>query len=200
MSKQSWLRWWRACGYLGVVLVWGVSLLTGCSLFGDGPSSPIPTVTVAPPDGGDGGIDFALPDLAGNTVTARDFRGKPLVLVFFKTYCPHCQNEEVFLKKVYQSYRNQVQFLGIAVNEQGTSGRLIAPTSVYAQEVTRSFVNQYGWTFPVLIDDYGRVQRELAGTVVPSIVLVDAEGMIEHVVKDTLSQGALKSLIQLYLL
>jgi thiol-disulfide isomerase/thioredoxin len=150
-------------------------------------------------DGDDGGIDFSLPDLSLNEVRFRDLRGTPVVVFFFKSYCPHCQDEAPFLESVYRRYKGQVEFLGIAVNEQGTSGTLIASTTSYAQQIVRDFVQPYGWTFPVLIDDYGRVQRQLVGTGVPAFVFVDGYGVVRGTVKDTVSQSRLEQLIRFYL-
>lgn len=180
-----------------VFLLLLVVVISGCNLWTDSPV-PSPSNSPIPPE--DGGIRFTLPDLAGNEVDFWNFRGKPVVVFFFKSYCPHCQDEAWFLQSVYRKYQEKVQFLGIAVNEQGTSGILIASTFAYAQQVYREFVAAHGWTFPVLVDDYGQVQRQLVGTGVPSFVFVDANGVIQGAVKDTLSQSKLEQLISVYLL
>ncbi|MGC8777905.1 MAG: TlpA family protein disulfide reductase, partial [Candidatus Caldatribacteriaceae bacterium] len=77
---------------------------------------------------------------------------------------------------------------------------LIASTSSYAQMITSEFVNVYGWTFTVLIDDYGRLQRELVGTGVPSFVFIDENGLIRGTLRETISQSRLEQLIRSYLL
>ncbi|MCX7667705.1 MAG: TlpA family protein disulfide reductase [Atribacterota bacterium] len=174
-----------------------VVAFSGCSMWN---VVPTPTPTPTPANQDDGGINFTLPDLAGNMVTFRDFRGKPAVVFFFKSYCPHCQEEAPFLESVYRKYQDRVEFLGIAVNEQGTSGSLIADTTFYAQQVASEFVNVYGWTFTVLVDDYGRIQRDLVGTGVPSFAFIDENGVVRGTIKETVSQGRLEQLIQLYLL
>jgi predicted DsbA family dithiol-disulfide isomerase len=51
----------------------------------------------------------------------------------------------------------------------------------------------------VLIDDYGRVQRQLVGTGVPAFVFVDGYGVVRGTVKDTVSQSRLEQLIRFYL-
>ena len=189
---------------LGLVLLLALVLaFAGCSMWdtipdhGDNPDNN-PGNGIG--DGDDGGIDFSLPDLSLNEVRFRDFRGTPVVVFFFKSYCPHCHDEAPFLESVYRRYKGQVEFLGIAVNEQGNSGSLIASTASYAQQIVRDFVQPHGWTFPVLIDDYGRVQRQLVGTGVPSFVFVDGYGMVRGTMKETVSQSRLEQLIQFYLI
>jgi len=155
----------------------------GCSYDVPPPSTVTPSPSETPGDVDDGGIDFTLPDLSGEMVSFRSFRGTPALLMFFKTYCPHCQAEAQAIESIARKYSGSLIVLGIAVNESGTSGTPIAPFAQYAEMVRREFVVPYGWTFPVLIDDLGRVQRTLVGTGVPAIALVDAGGNLRETIR-----------------
>ena len=44
--------------------------------------------------------DFALSDLAGQTVRLADLRGQPLVLNFWATWCPPCRAEMPALQSI----------------------------------------------------------------------------------------------------
>ncbi|MGQ9621852.1 MAG: TlpA family protein disulfide reductase [Candidatus Caldatribacteriaceae bacterium] len=164
----------------------------GCSydVFPPGTVTPSPSETPGdvtpsetPGDIDDGGIDFTLPDLSQEMVSFRSFRGTPALLLFFKTYCPHCQAEAQAVESIARKYSGLLVVLGIAVNESGTSGTPIVPFAQYVEMVRQRFVVPYGWTFPVLIDDLGRVQRALVGVGVPAIALVDAEGNIWEIIR-----------------
>lgn len=45
---------------------------------------------------------FILKDLEGNEVKLADFRGKKVVLHFFTTWCPSCQEEMPLLVRFYE--------------------------------------------------------------------------------------------------
>src|SRR5262249_19874878 len=51
--------------------------------------------------------DFALADLAGRPVRLGDFRGKPLVVNFFATWCGACKAELPAFQAAYEQYRDQ---------------------------------------------------------------------------------------------
>ncbi len=49
--------------------------------------------------------------LNGKTVSAADYRNKPLVLVFWAAWCPPCRSEMAMLEKIHRRYQKQ----GLAV-------------------------------------------------------------------------------------
>lgn len=172
--------------------------LEGCfseNPFLSGGNNPTPTPWETPESNDDGGINFTLPNLDGDMVSIRSFRGTPVLLAFFKTYCSHCREEAPALQAIAQKYGGSLVVLGIAVNEYRTEGVPIASFEEYAAMVRREFVQPYGWTFTVLIDDLGKVQRELAGTGVPSLVFVDAGGRVRGTAQGALSFSELDARI-----
>lgn len=185
-------------------LVLTVFLLGGCSslYFSWSPEENSSSSEQNPEEISDKGINFTLPDLDGNSVSLKDFRGQPILVVFFKTTCPHCVSEAPTLERVYQKfkYSHNLLVLAVAVNEDGVSGTLIAPQEQYATMVRSQFANRYGWSFPVLIDNYGKVQRQFAGTGVPRYLFIDENGEIRGRAMGELSQSQLESLLWQYIL
>lgn len=55
--------------------------------------------------------DFAVTTVDGTTVRLSDLRGRPVVLEFFATWCPHCYNDFSAVKDVYPQYKNNVTYL-----------------------------------------------------------------------------------------
>lgn len=51
--------------------------------------------------------DWELKDAAGNTVRLADFRGKPLIMHFWATWCPYCKKLQPELDRLYLKYRDQ---------------------------------------------------------------------------------------------
>jgi cytochrome c biogenesis protein CcmG/thiol:disulfide interchange protein DsbE len=83
--------------------------------------------------------DFALPDLAGKTVRLSQYRGTPVVLTFFASWCHPCEEELPALEQLQREYDGKVAVL--AVNYQDL------------ERDTRQFVADHGVTYPALIED-----------------------------------------------
>jgi peroxiredoxin len=91
----------------------------------------------------------------------------PVVAAFFKISCPVCQFTFPFLERLFKRYGGDgVTFLGISQDDPKS-------TSKFAQE--------YGVTFPILIDDEnGYVVSNAYGlTNVPTIFLIDSGGSVK---------------------
>jgi cytochrome c biogenesis protein CcmG/thiol:disulfide interchange protein DsbE len=124
---------------------------------------PAPDVRFEYFDGEAGGID--------------DFRGTPVVLNFFATWCAPCVEEMPGLQTVSEEYASEVQFLGMDVNDPLDAGReLVESTGVeYAVardpgfEVANAFRVYYMPT-TVFIDDTGTVARVWVGEMEPDEV------------------------------
>jgi len=56
-------------------------------------------------------IDFAFPDMQGKTVSLADYKGKPVIIQIFGSWCPNCIDELGFLGPWYEKNKN----LGVQV-------------------------------------------------------------------------------------
>ena len=62
--------------------------------------------------------DFILPDLSGNMVSLKDFRGKVLFLDFWATWCVPCRKSIPELVKLDKKYRDKgLVILGLSVDD-----------------------------------------------------------------------------------
>jgi len=170
---------------------------TGCSDFSIFPPTETPTPTPTPVDTG---INFTLPNLEGEEVSLLEFRGKPVLVFFFKSYCSYCKEEAPTIQRIYSRHREELQVLGIAVNEDHDSGKLIATQEEYAQIIKANFVNKYSWTFPVLVDNYGKVQTDYVGRGVPSFLFLNEKGERQYTSVNYIPESNLESLLDQYLL
>jgi peroxiredoxin len=122
--------------------------------------SALATGTTAP--------DFELKMLDGNafSLAAELVRG-PVVLAFFKVSCPTCQYALPFLERLHKAYAAKgVTLVGVSQNN--------------AKE-TVAFNQQFGVTFPALLDDTSTypVSNAYGLTNVPTIFWIAQEGEIE---------------------
>ena len=109
--------------------------------------------------------NFTLPDLAGNNVSLSDFKGKPVYINFFATWCPPCRGEMPDIEKMYQKYKDRgLVVLAIDLNED--------------KATVQSFISQAGYTFKVLLDQNGVTSSDYNTSSIPVSVFVDKNGGI----------------------
>ena len=61
--------------------------------------------------------DFTVYDLEGNPHKLSDFRGKPVILNFWATWCGYCKMEMPDFNEKYQEYGEDVHFLMVNVTD-----------------------------------------------------------------------------------
>ena len=116
-------------------------------------NSALPTVAsgASPPVVGDLAHDFALQDLDGNIVQLSDFRGKPVIVNFWATWCAPCRVEMPELQAAFTEHADEGLVI-LAVDQQ-------EPPDL----VREFFYNQMGLTFTPLLDTESPVS-DLYGT------------------------------------
>ncbi|SHF11916.1 Peroxiredoxin [Desulfofundulus australicus DSM 11792] len=110
---------------------------------------------------------FTLTTTGGKEVSLSNFRGRPVVLNFWATWCPPCREEMPAIQSFYEKRGREIQVL--AVN-------LTASERTAAQ--VKDFLDAGGFTFPVLLDTRGDVAREYLVRAIPTTFFIDREGII----------------------
>jgi thiol-disulfide isomerase/thioredoxin len=151
---------------VGLVLAAGLGIGLFSSL--GSPRAGVPTVGTAAPsfslDALGGGGTVGVPADGGGT-------GRPVVLVFFASWCPPCRAE---MPDLAQAYRSQPNHSRVAVI--GVDG--MDPTSAALQ-----FVHDSGVSFPVAADpDYRVTEGIYAFNGDPDAVFIDGHGTIARIV------------------
>jgi peroxiredoxin len=110
---------------------------------------------------------FTLKGLDGKPYSLRGLLDRgPVVLAFFKISCPVCQFTFPFLQRIFERYAGDDVFV-IGVSQDD-------PRS------TKEFNQEFGVTFPTLIDDQGYPVSNACGlTTVPTIFWIDTGGRIK---------------------
>ena len=109
--------------------------------------------------------DFTLRDLKGNQVSLSDFRGQPVVLNFWATWCMPCRVEIPHLEALYTKYKDQ----GLVV--------LGMNTETDYMKVKRFAEPRISYT--VLLDGGTQAQGyDVSG--IPCTYYIDREGIIQH--------------------
>lgn len=85
--------------------------------------------------------DFHLRDLSGKTYTLASFKGKPVVITFWASWCPICRAEFPRLHQLAQEY--QVPFVVISREPRDT------------EQVVRDYMKNYPRFLPLLAQPGG---------------------------------------------
>lgn len=110
--------------------------------------------------------DFTVYDTEGNAVKLSDFRGKPVVLNFWASWCGPCKSEMPEFEDQYLKMGDKVHFLMVNMTDGGQE----------TKERAMEFVKQSGYTFPVYYDTDMDAAMTYGVTSIPSTYFIDAEG------------------------
>lgn len=109
--------------------------------------------------------DFTLRNLKGDWVTLSDFRGQPVVLNFWATWCAPCRAEIPHLEELYTKYKDQ----GLVV--------LGANTETDYMKVKGFAQSQISYS--VLLDGGTQAQAyDVKG--IPCTYYIDRKGIVRH--------------------
>ena len=112
--------------------------------------------------------DFTVYTADGTAVKLSDFKGKPVVLNFWASWCGPCKSEMPAFEAAYQQLGEQIQFLMVDLTD-GTSETV---------EVASAFIAEAGYTFPVFFDTDDAANATYGVTSIPTTFFIDEEGVI----------------------
>ncbi|TGB04658.1 peroxiredoxin family protein [Halobacillus salinus] len=119
--------------------------------------------------------DFTLETLSGQTVTLSELKGQKVFLNFWATWCPPCKEEMPEMEKFQQEYGDEVTVLAI----NGTAGEQGMERADKIENV-KQFVQDGGFTFPVLLDMELSVTSEQYQVIsIPTTYFIGTDGVIQ---------------------
>lgn len=122
---------------------------------------------------------FSLELLDGRVLDlAEQWDQRPVVLVFFETWCTRCQEQQAGINEVAEQYRDVVLFVGVA----SQSG----PAAV------EQYVSDTRLTYPVGIDPTGRTALQYAVAEPPLVALISKDGRLLRGWPDGISGSELR--------
>ena len=146
-------------GLMLALIVVGLLLTQGDSTIGSFSKPPAEKKESAPA--------FSLVLLDGKTFNLGDYKGKPVLINFFASWCLPCREEMPVLEKMGQEYSQKgVIFLGIAIDD--TEAKM------------NDFVARYGVTFPVGLDKTSTIQKSFGLYGIPTTYFIDKQGVINY--------------------
>jgi thiol-disulfide isomerase/thioredoxin len=114
----------------------------------------------------------------GSTIKLSDFRGRPVVVNFFASWCPPCREELPMLSAADRRLGGSVAFVGIDVSD--------------TTQPALDLVHSSGVTYPAGVDpDYKVADSTYHLRGLPSTVFIDAKGNINATVLGQLNSRVL---------
>ena len=136
MKSSLWARWALAIAAAVAIAMWPVWSATHV-------------------DGDSADLDFVVKDMNGRDVRLADFKGRPVILNFWATWCGPCKVEIPALIELADKYRDdKLVVLGVSVDD--------------TPEDLKLFADEYKMNYPVLV---GRDQNRLQ-EVYDSVLLI----------------------------
>ena len=108
---------------------------------------------------------FEVPDLTGKKLSLQQFRGKPVLVSFFATWCPPCVEEMPSLELLAGRLGDQAKVLVVSVDED--------------EEALKKFFHK-GTNTVVTRDESRAVPGKFGTSKFPESFLIDANGKLRH--------------------
>jgi len=108
--------------------------------------------------------DFTLSDFEGHDAALSQFRGTPVLLNFWGTWCAPCRAEMPALQSFHERYGDRVAIVGINWDHEISEAR--------------EFLDNLGITYTNLIDRQGKMFVQYGLTALPTSFWIDERGVI----------------------
>lgn len=128
--------------------------------------------------------DFSLSTLTGEQRSLAAEKGKVVIINFWASWCNPCHDEAPHLQAYYEKHQEDVEILAVNV------------TSKDKKADAQTFADQYGLTFPILLDESGDVSTMYGAFTIPTTIILNRNGEIEQEIAGPMEEKYLEALIQ----
>lgn len=134
----------------------------------DLPAALVPEGAKVAPEEGALAPDFLLEQVDAPDLRLSDFRGQPVVLNFWATWCSPCRKEMPQFVDAYDKYRDEgLVIIGLNLQEGET--------------IARNFAEDFGMEFPIVIDRDGEMRDRYRLLGLPSTYFIGRDGVVRSI-------------------
>ncbi|TNF52349.1 TlpA family protein disulfide reductase [bacterium] len=110
---------------------------------------------------------FSVKDLSDKRVSFSSYKGKPILLNFWATWCPYCREERAFLNTLHSEFKDR----GL---------RIISVSTDRSADKVKSYAKKISMDFVVLHDTDREAASRYGVYSLPVTFLIDKNGIIQH--------------------
>ncbi|MFN2302336.1 MAG: redoxin domain-containing protein, partial [Anaerolineales bacterium] len=156
-SRRFWSRIAAVSALIFILIVlvsmWGESLTSR-----RGPGRPLP---------GEQAPVFSSETVSGEKFSLADYRGEILVINFWATWCPQCEDELQAFDDIWHDWNSKgVQFLGIAMDD--------------SLEAVMNMSDELGIGFPLIVEQQRKISKNYGVSGVPETFIISIDGNIAY--------------------
>lgn len=110
--------------------------------------------------------NFSLESLDGaGEISLEDFKGKPVVLNFWASWCGPCKEEIPLFERAWKEYKDKdVVFLGVDIMDD--------------RDTAKKYIKNEGITYTNLYDPAGEISNQYGVVALPATFFIDREGKV----------------------
>lgn len=117
--------------------------------------------------------DFAARDMENKYLNFSRYKGKVILMTFWRKKCEECVRVLDQLEKVHQKYKDK-GFTSMAIDADNLN---YVPSAKVIE-----FVKARNISYPVLLDDSFQATQSYKVINIPTTFLIDREGIVQHIV------------------
>jgi len=157
---------------IGILLLGGYAV--GKTLFA--PDEEKPKIGGRPPAFGQ------VADIEGNLHSLDDYKGRPVIINFWGTFCPPCVEEMPAIDRQYQKYRDQ--------------GLAVLAINLSEDDITvRDFLKRFDLHYTILRDKNRMIEKKYALRSYPTTFFVSRDGRIRDIKVGGMTDGEIEQRI-----
>ena len=187
-------KWWLPFLAVGVIIGLAVGLLyyTRPTKDGDIGSSSVSQSTSSDNTAlslkGQQLPEFKMTSQDGKLIAISELYDKPMLVVEWASWCPHCQKQLPIVQQMYEKYGDRIHFVLLNMNEPGKE----------TKETADQYIKEKGYTFPYYYDEDQSAADLLQVQTIPSMYLVTKQQQVKNVlVNHTTAENFSKELQEL---
>ncbi|HEY4601655.1 MAG TPA: TlpA disulfide reductase family protein [Cerasibacillus sp.] len=111
--------------------------------------------------------DFELSNLDDDKIRLSDLKGKKIILNFWASWCPPCKKEMPEMQAFYEEHHEDIVILAVNTAEKNPDN-------------AKKFVEENGFTFPILVDDESKIGGDMyKALALPTTYFIGTDGKIQ---------------------